>query len=130
MIESKSVLSAAVDELQPWHRGGTLGSLGLAWGWRALSPKWRGLWTQSPAALPHDYDEPDMDKIVVMMTDGENQLHKMSTSPKGSDFSAYGRLEDFGYSDHSAGKAEGDRRIDRKSTRLNSSHKCASRTPT
>src|SRR3546814_1006574 len=83
----------------------------LAWGWRALSPKWGVLWTQSPAALPDDYDEPDMDKIVVMMTDGENQFHKMSTSPKGSDFSAYGRLEDFGYSDLSAGKAEVDRRM-------------------
>lgn len=112
LVESRSVLTAAVDELQPWHRGGTLGSLGLAWAWRAISPRWRGLWTQSPSDLPIDYDDPEMDKVVVMMTDGENQLHDEGPSgPGGSDFGAYGRLADFGFTTLSAGKAEVDRRM-------------------
>jgi Flp pilus assembly protein TadG len=112
LVQSKATQSAAIDELLPWHRGGTLGSLGLAWGWRALSPKWRGLWKESEAKLPLDYHTDGMDKIVVMMTDGENQLHdEPPVGPRGSDFGAYGRLNDFGYSSWSAGRDEVDRRM-------------------
>lgn len=41
---------------------------GLVWGWRALSPKWRGLFGQ--ADRPFDYGS--VPKILVLMTDGEN----------------------------------------------------------
>ena len=41
--------------MKPWRRGGTTGNLGLAWGWRMVSPNWRGLWGDT-ADLPLDYD--------------------------------------------------------------------------
>jgi Flp pilus assembly protein TadG len=56
---------------------GTLTNVGLAWGWRMLSPNWRGLWGTSgqwasttPAELPLDYNTPGMDKAVILLTDG------------------------------------------------------------
>lgn len=95
----KQELLDAVDELLPWHRGGTASNLGLVWGWRTISPRWRGLWTggSTPSEQPLDYGTPLMDKVVIVMTDGVNQFYawKGSNSPQGSDYTAYGRLQDF-----------------------------------
>ena len=44
LVASKTTVHEAIDEMQPWHRGGTMANLGLAWGWRVLSPTWQGLW--------------------------------------------------------------------------------------
>jgi len=84
----------SVDQMQPWHRGGTMGNLGLAWGWRVLSPSWRGLWgAPTPGDMPFDYDKPLMDKVIVMLTDGNNQWYDHPPSgPDGSDYGGYGRL--------------------------------------
>lgn len=103
LTRERATVAAAVDEMQPWHRGGTLGNLGLVWGWRTLSPRWTGLWGGGELAdLPTGYDDPRIDKIVVMMTDGENQFYDWpghepnnGTGPLGSDKTAYGRLHEF-----------------------------------
>ena len=72
--------------------GGTTANEGLAWGWRTLSPRWRGLWGGStPANLPLDYDEPQMTKVAVVLTDGQNQLVY-------NDYTAYGYPSALGYS--------------------------------
>lgn len=115
LVAEKSRVKAAIEGMAPWHRGGTLGSLGLAWGWRVISPNWRGLWDETPAAHPVDYGNEATDKIVVMLTDGENQLFDWpedGVGPGGSDFSAYGRLHDFGYTTLAAARAEVDRRME------------------
>src|SRR5690606_21934126 len=86
---------------------------GLAWGWRLLSPDWRGMWGgATPATLPMDYNTPLMDKVIVLLTDGENQWYDYpdyapgcagisycpSTNqgsaniPNDADYTAYGRL--------------------------------------
>ena len=66
----------AIDEMAPWHRGGTMANLGLAWGWRVLSPKWRGRWDGDlPEELPLDYETPNMEKVVVLLTDGNNEWY-------------------------------------------------------
>jgi hypothetical protein len=59
--------------------GGTLINQGLVWGWRSISPNWRGFWRRSngagiDATLPLDYTEPGSSKAVVVMTDGLNFL--------------------------------------------------------
>ena len=84
----------AIAAMQPWHRGGTMGNLGLAWGWRTISPKWRGMWgLGTPADMPFDYDKPLMDKVVVMLTDGVNQFYDHNGGgPDGSDYGGYGRV--------------------------------------
>ncbi len=96
LVAARTTIIDAIDEMQPWHRGGTMGNLGLAWGWRTVSPRWRGLWApDSPAELPLDYDTPLMDKVVIMLTDGENQFYDHPpTGPQGSDYTAYGRRDE------------------------------------
>ena len=104
LITLKSDVLAAIDEMQPWHRGGTMANLGLAWGWRTLSPQWRGLWGgATPSFLPFDYGEEFMDKAVVLLTDGVNQWYDWPgglpgkpqlTSFPGADYTAYGRLNE------------------------------------
>ena len=64
--------------MKPWRRGGTAGNLGLAWGWRTLSPSWRGLW--GDADLPLDYDTDFMEKVVVILTDGNNEFYDLTDS--------------------------------------------------
>ncbi len=116
LIESKTDVHAAITEMLPWHRGGTAGNLGLAWGWRTVSPAWRDLWGgATPATLPLDYDTPLMEKVVVMLTDGQNQFYDWpggnGAGPQGSDYTAYGRLFDFGFPTLDAARAELDSRM-------------------
>ena len=49
--------------------GGTAGHLGVAWSWYLVSEHWDGVFTGSTAPLA--YSEPDSDKVVILMTDGE-----------------------------------------------------------
>jgi Flp pilus assembly protein TadG len=83
----RSDLDAIVPLLQAWHRGGTLGNVGLSWGWRALSPRWRGLWRRAGgsevAGAPLDYDDPSSRKFIVMMTDGANGFHNSDDTSLG-----------------------------------------------
>jgi hypothetical protein len=76
--------------------GGTTSNLGLVWGWRTLSPRWRGLWGGStPAELPLDYNTDQMAKVAVVLTDGQNQLVY-------DHYTAYGFPSDLGFSKTSA----------------------------
>jgi hypothetical protein len=108
LTASRATVQAGLDAMRSWRRGGTTGNLGLVWGWRTLSPKWRGLW--GDANLPLDYDvdgrkDDAMDKVAVILTDGENTFYDLPytadkkgkvTSPGDtstpSDYTAYGRL--------------------------------------
>jgi len=104
LVTQKSDVLAAIDEMLPWHRGGTMANLGLAWGWRTLSPQWQGLWGgDTPNFLPFDYGEEYMDKAVILLTDGENQWYDwpggLPGNPEGStypgaDYTAYGRINE------------------------------------
>lgn len=121
LVASKATLTAAINTMEPWHRGGTTGNLGLVWGWRALSPSWRSFWEGTAlSTLPLDYDEPFMDKVVVIMTDGQNQFFDFDghepddgEGPDGSDYTAYGRLGEFGFSSLNAAREEIDDRFAR-----------------
>lgn len=107
LTASRAKVKAAIAELDAWHRGGTTGNLGLAWGWRTLSPRWRGVWGgDTPAALPLDYGKPYMKKTVVILTDGNNQFydHDTAAGTPGSDYTAYGRLEELGATTLSQGR--------------------------
>ncbi len=48
--------------------GGTAGHLGTAWAWYTLSPNWSSLW---PANAPAAYGAENLEKIAILMTDGE-----------------------------------------------------------
>ncbi|MBB5220266.1 Flp pilus assembly protein TadG [Amaricoccus macauensis] len=103
LTASKTQIMAGINDMQAWRRGGTASNLGLTWGWRTISPRWRGLW--GDPGLPLDYDgaiEKDIEKVVVLMTDGDNYFYDLppSTEIPGSpgdprtpsDYTAYGRV--------------------------------------
>ncbi|RAU21140.1 pilus assembly protein TadG [Paramagnetospirillum kuznetsovii] len=93
----KSTLTTAITAMQAWSRGGTLGDIGMAWGLRVLSP-------ESPFTEGQPWGTPNLTKAVIMMTDGVNQVYKL-TSTSGankvnsavhSDYTGYGRLDELG----------------------------------
>ena len=106
---SKATIQTAINGLQEWRRGGTASSTGLAWGWRFLSPNWRGLWNHELVSgqvkLPLNYRTDLMDKVIVLMTDGINEFYDapvrnasgndQDMDPFHSDYTAYKRLNDL-----------------------------------
>lgn len=95
MVAQKSTLVTAINNMQA--RGNTHINLGLAWGWRMLSPRWRGLWGGQMNAnnLPLDYNTDLMYKVVILMTDGDNTLS--GTDSLGTAVNKSGAYSAFGY---------------------------------
>lgn len=88
LVQSQSQIHAAIDAMEPMLNG-TTSHVGLVWGWRVLSPQWRGLWTGSVdvANLPLDYDAENMEKVIILLTDGQNYW-----SGYGSYYNAHGYI--------------------------------------
>lgn len=107
LISRKSTLKAAIAGLRPEERGGTITSEGIVWGWRAISPRWRGLWAGGTATLPLDYGTRNMDKVMVVLTDGDNQLLVTQLSSGGflSPYAAYESFTSLGVVARSASQA-------------------------
>ena len=74
MTGSKTTILAGINAMNA--TGNTHIDLGLAWGWRLISPKWRGLWggEMNSSNLPLDYNTPLMNKAIILMTDGDNTI--------------------------------------------------------
>lgn len=74
MTNSQTTVTSAINSMQAV--GSTMIDLGMAWGWRMLSPRWRGVWggTMNTNNLPLDYNTPKMNKVVILMTDGDNSF--------------------------------------------------------
>jgi Flp pilus assembly protein TadG len=74
MVASKATVAAAVNAMQA--RGNTLVNQGMVWAWRMLSPNWRNRWggIMNSNNLPLDYYTPLMNKVVILMTDGDNYI--------------------------------------------------------
>ena len=70
LIQSKSSVKSAISAMKP--DGCTRYDIGTVWGWRNISPRWQGLWSGSPNDLPLAYEEADMEKAIIIMTDGAN----------------------------------------------------------
>lgn len=105
LVASKATVSAAIDAMQPWLRGGTVINEGLAWGWRTISPRWRGLWSGSSSTLPLDYGAKNMKKAIVLVTDGDNEWPQMTYY--GTTFTAYGgQFSNVGQSTESGAEGE------------------------
>ncbi|WP_246008332.1 pilus assembly protein TadG-related protein [Afifella aestuarii] len=71
--------------------GNTYLNIGAVWGWRMLSPSWRGLWggDMETYNLPLDYENNLISKAAILMTDGRNEV-----SGALNDYAAYGSLWD------------------------------------
>jgi len=81
LTASKTTVINAVNALQP--SGLTHIGLGASWAYRMLSPRWRTYWggEMNTNNLPLDYRSPLMNKVVVLMTDGDNTI---SNTERGS----------------------------------------------
>jgi Flp pilus assembly protein TadG len=91
MSNDYTVIMDAIEQMEPWHRGGTWSHLGMAWGWRLISPEWRTQWSlpyeYEGQQLPLDYGNEDIQKVVVVLTDGTNQWYQ-------DDFTSHGFLSE------------------------------------
>lgn len=72
----RSEIQAHIDGLVPF--GGTATDRGAVWGWRTISERWRGYWDTADSAHPLDNDAPLNNKVLVLMTDGQNSYQSSS----------------------------------------------------
>jgi Flp pilus assembly protein TadG len=74
LTSQKSKITSAIASMKAV--GNTHINFGAVWGWRMLSPRWRGVWggDMDTYNLPLDYGTPKMNKAAVIMTDGENTM--------------------------------------------------------
>lgn len=74
MTNVKATIDSGIDTL--YAAGNTHVNFGAVWGWRMLSPRWRGLWggTMDTNNLPLNYNTPLMQKAIIIMTDGTNTM--------------------------------------------------------
>ena len=59
--------------LEDWQNGGTIGSIGMAWGYRLLSPS--GPYAAAGKETVSNWNTSPWQKAVVLMTDGVNNLN-------------------------------------------------------
>ncbi|MBX9697689.1 MAG: hypothetical protein K2X53_06360, partial [Alphaproteobacteria bacterium] len=87
LTNNYNALKAAISNLKPVGGGGTLSNIGLAWGWRTISPNWTGaIWGWGGSVDPVPYNTPNTRKSLVIMTDGMNNI--------GNEPSAYGLVRE------------------------------------
>ncbi|WP_022729647.1 TadE/TadG family type IV pilus assembly protein [Fodinicurvata sediminis] len=107
LSNDRTTIDLRLNDLESLYRGGRFMSVGMAWGWRTLSPEWRSYWdVTSPGSLvPHGYDENGTLKTIILLSDGVNHWYDWSLGAPGvpltvspdrfdADYTAYGRLSD------------------------------------
>ncbi len=76
-------VNSAIDALSHWEGSGTVSSEGVAWGLRVLSPT-------EPFTEGRAFG--DVQKIMILMTDGKNWAAEQADWATRSDYTAYGYL--------------------------------------
>jgi Flp pilus assembly protein TadG len=91
LTNNQGQVISAISTLNYWMSGGTAISEGLMWAWRTLSPN-------APYSDGQPYNAPGVKKVIVLMTDGVNELIDNGNNSTTintlnvSDYSAYGYL--------------------------------------
>ena len=65
LTSSQNTIRSAINQMEVISGGGTNSAVGLAWGWRVLTPG-------PPFTQGRDPNQEDVRKVIVLMTDGEN----------------------------------------------------------
>jgi Flp pilus assembly protein TadG len=78
-------LRTEIDAMRHWNGSGTNVSEGLMWGWRVLSP-------EAPYTGGRPFNDSRTQKVIVLLTDGENVVFGSSNTMNGSDYNSYGFL--------------------------------------
>jgi Flp pilus assembly protein TadG len=93
LTSDKQTIQNSLNGMVAWCRSGTMSNVGLAWGWRTLSP------TSPFPVAGAPYDSTKWKKAAILMTDGVNNMFKPGQSgvfandTYKSDITAYGRLD-------------------------------------
>ncbi|MCF8467143.1 MAG: pilus assembly protein [Sneathiella sp.] len=113
LTAEKTTIKASIEDMIA-SSSGTSVNIGLVWGWRAISHRWNGRWygsstinlptdtitdPENPApysALPLNDGELYMDKVVILMTDGQNVMSS-------SFYNGFSRMEEEGIEEGDAG---------------------------
>lgn len=85
LTNSRNRLLNVISGLSHWDGSGTVSSEGLMWAWRVLSPN-SGTFN---GAKPKG----DANKVIVLMTDGQNWAAEQESSSTFTDYTAYGYLQ-------------------------------------
>lgn len=84
LTNDRDLLLQRADDLIQWSFGGTNVPQGMAWGWRVLSPT-------PPFTEGAEYDDPEVNKAMIILTDGRNEFVTESNFNR-SDYTGYGYL--------------------------------------
>ncbi len=80
-------LTNYINGIQATDGGGSLGDLGLLWGWNSISPKWSGLWNGGVQPQPYGTTS----KSIVMFSDGDSSWDDLAGyAPATGDPNSYG----------------------------------------
>jgi hypothetical protein len=85
LTDNYDLLNTNIDAMRHWNGSGTNVSEGLMWGWRVLSP-------EPPYTDGRPFSDPTVQKVVVLLTDGENVVYGASGTANKSDYGSYGFL--------------------------------------
>lgn len=85
LTNSRSRLLTVINTLSHWEGSGTVSSEGLMWAWRVLSPQ-SGTFS---GAKPKG----EANKVIVLMTDGQNWAAEQASWSTFTDYTAYGYLQ-------------------------------------
>jgi hypothetical protein len=93
-------LVSAVSAMTAVPNTDTIMDLGLAWGWRLLSPHWQNRWGgfMDANGLPLNYNLPGRKKIMILVTSGANYMDDGNPN----DYNAYGHQGGDLHSPHQA----------------------------
>lgn len=83
LTNDRTLILNRIAALRAWNNGGTVGSEGLAWGWRAISPG-------EPFTEGAAYSDVTVAKALVFLTDGENQAFGQDGNMNRSDYGGFG----------------------------------------
>ncbi len=111
MTYDRATIEAGIDAMSP--KGNTVIPEGLAWGMRTISPGAPFTKVQGSGPIPSagisPYGDPRWQKVMIMMTDGDNNVNEGSGGYNNSTYSAYGFIGEqsaynrFGTTDATAG---------------------------
>ncbi len=81
LTASKTTVLNHILAVRSTFRGGTMHNIGMQAGWFTLSPNWRGWWPD--ATRPLAYGTPFLQKVVVILTDGESNWNDYNAMAPG-----------------------------------------------
>jgi hypothetical protein len=79
LSSDQSALSNAINGMNA--AGSTIIPLGILWSWRMLSPDWAGPTGWGSTTLPYPIDKLGLKRVLIVLTDGQNQVSGTGTFP-------------------------------------------------